>query len=145
MVVDQILGEYEARELSMQKYLEKIKSLNALFKGFEVERLPRSQNEQADALSKLGSASQHEMKRSVLIEVKPQSAIHEDFTSVFAINRQSLLSWMEEMLKYKEEGELLEDPNRAKKIKSMVPQFAVINNELYKVAKSGPLLKYVTP
>ena len=68
LVVNQILGEYEARELSMQKYQAKIKSLIALF---EVERLPRFQNEQADAFSKLGSASQHEMKRSVLVEVKP--------------------------------------------------------------------------
>ena len=86
----------------MQKYLKKIKSLIVLFEGFEVERLPRLQNEQADVLSKLGSARQHEMKISVLVEVKSQSAIHEDATSVFAINRQSLPSWMEEMLKYKE-------------------------------------------
>ena len=41
----------------MQKYLAKIKSLIALFEGFKVERLPWSQNEQANALSKLGSAS----------------------------------------------------------------------------------------
>ena len=96
----------------MQRYLAKIKSLIALFEGFEVERLPRSQNEHADALSKLGSTSQHEMKRSVLVEVKPLSAIHEDAASVFAINRQSLPSWMEETLKYKEEGELPEDPKK---------------------------------
>ena len=110
-----------------------------------MERLPRSQNEQADALSKLGSTSQHEMKRSVLVEVKPQSAIHEDANSVFAIDRQNLSLWMEEMLKYKEEGELPEDPNRAKKIKNLAPQFAVINNKLHKVAKIGPLLKCFTP
>lgn len=45
LVVNQILGEYEAREPSMQKYLEKIKGLIALFEGFKVERLPRSHNE----------------------------------------------------------------------------------------------------
>ena len=45
LVVNQILGEYEAKEPSMQKYLAKIKNLIALFKIFEVERLPRSQNE----------------------------------------------------------------------------------------------------
>ena len=52
---------------------------------------------------------------------------------------------MEQILKYKEECEPLEDLNRAKKIKNLAPQFAVINNKLYKVAKSGPLLKCVTP
>ena len=49
------------------------------------------------------------------------------------------------MLKYKEEGELPIDPTRAKKIKNMEPQFIIVNNELYKVAKSGPLLTCVTP
>lgn len=57
LVVNQILGEYEAREPSMQKYLAKIKNLIALFESFEVERISRSQNEQADALSKLGNTS----------------------------------------------------------------------------------------
>ena len=71
MVVNQILGEYEAKEPSMQKYLAKFKSLIALFEGFEVERLPESRNKQADAPSKLGTTSQHEMKRTVLVEVKP--------------------------------------------------------------------------
>ena len=42
LVVNHILGEYKPREPSMQKYLEKIKSLIALLEGFEVERLPRS-------------------------------------------------------------------------------------------------------
>ena len=134
-----------AKEPSLQKYLAKVKGLVAIFEGFEVERLTRSQNEQADALSKLGSADQHNMKRSVLVEVKHQSVIHEDATSIFAINRLNLPPWMEKMLKYIEEGELLVDPIRAKKIKNLAPQFTIINNELYKVAKSGPLLKCVTP
>ena len=92
LVVNQILGEYEAREPTMQKYLAKIKSLIALFESFEVERLPISQNEQADALFKLGNASQHEIKRSVLVEVRPQSVIHEDATSIFAISMQNVPS-----------------------------------------------------
>lgn len=74
----------------MQKYLAKIKGLIVLFESFEVERLPRSQNEQADALSELGSASQHDIKRSVLVKVKPQSAINENTISVFAVDRVNL-------------------------------------------------------
>ena len=34
---------------------------------------------------------------------------------------------------------------RAKKIKNLAPQFAINNNDSFKVANSGPLLKYVTP
>lgn len=48
-------------------------------------------------------------------------------------------------MKYKEDGELPEDPTRARNVKSLAPQFTVINNELYKRSKSGPLRKCVTP
>ena len=69
----------------MQKYLKKTQELISRFEVVHVERLPRSQNEQADALSKLGSSSMKNLKRSVLVEVKPLSSIHEDATSVFNI------------------------------------------------------------
>ena len=74
------------------------------------------------------------MKQSVLVEVRHQSAIHEDATSIFAISRQDLPSWMEEMLRYKKEGALPEDPTRAKKIRSQAPQFAIVNGKLNKIA-----------
>lgn len=49
------------------------------------------------------------------------------------------------MLKYKEEGELPTDRVRARKIKNLAPQFTIVNNELHKKSKDGPLLKCVTP
>ena len=99
----------------MQKYLAQIKGLIALFKSFKVERLVRSQNKQADTLFKWGSASQHDIKGSVLVEVKPQSAIHEDATLIFVIHSQNLPSWLEEMIRYKEENVLPLYPIREKK------------------------------
>lgn len=52
---------------------------------------------------------------------------------------------MVEIIKYKEEGVLPEDPVRAKNIKNLAPQCRIINDEIYKVAKNGPILKCVTP
>ena len=74
----------------MQKYLKKAQELISWFESVHVERLPRSQNEQADALSKLGSSSMQNLKWSVLVEVKPVSSIHEDTTSVFNIGSRDL-------------------------------------------------------
>lgn len=37
------------------------------------------------------------------------------------------------MLRYNEEGALLEDATRAKKIKNLATQFTIINGELYKI------------
>ena len=74
----------------MQKYLKKAQELISWFEAVHVERLPGSQNEEVDALSKLGSSSMRNFKRSVLVEVKPVSSIHEDTTSVFNIGSRDL-------------------------------------------------------
>lgn len=78
LVVNQILEEYEARDANIQKYLQKTKKLISEFEAVQVERLPRSHNEQVNALSKLGCLSMYNLKRSVLMEVKPLSAVHEN-------------------------------------------------------------------
>ena len=65
LVVNKIFGEYEAKDVTMLKYLQKTKELISEFESILLERLPRSQNEQADALSKLGSLSMHDLNRSI--------------------------------------------------------------------------------
>lgn len=56
LVVSQVSGEYEARDLSFVTYLSKVKKKFSMFKKFEIEYLPRSENRQANALSKLSSS-----------------------------------------------------------------------------------------
>jgi ribonuclease HI len=101
LVVNKIKGEYEARDVTMQKYLKKTQELISWFEVVHVERLSRSQNEQADALSKLGSSSMQNLNRPVLVEVKPVSSIHEDATSVFSIGNSDLPDWMKDLIQYK--------------------------------------------
>ena len=115
------------------------------FEVVQVEKLPRSQNEQADALSKLGSSSMQNLKRSVLVEVKPFSSIHESSTSVFNIGNVDIPDWMGNIIQYIESGELPVDPILPRKVKLKATQFCTIYRELYKKAKNGPLLKCVTP
>ena len=98
LVVNQILGEFEAKDENMHKYLKKIQELILGFEAVHVERLPRSQNEQADALSKLGSSSMQNLKRSVLVEVKRLSAIHENATSVFNVDSKDIPDWMRDII-----------------------------------------------
>jgi ribonuclease HI/dsDNA-binding SOS-regulon protein len=56
IVVQQVNGEYEARDRSLQRYLEMVKPLIAGFNGFELTQVPREENSKADALSKLASS-----------------------------------------------------------------------------------------
>ena len=52
---------------------------------------------------------------------------------------------MKDIIQYKESGELPTDPILARKVKLKSTQFCIVDRELYKKAKNGPLLKCVTP
>jgi len=56
LIVSQVKGEYEARDVAMMAYLTKVKKQSLSFKKFEIEHVPRLENWQADALSKLASS-----------------------------------------------------------------------------------------
>ncbi|XP_071926129.1 uncharacterized protein [Coffea arabica] len=90
LVVHQVHGEYEAKEDIMKKYLAKVQEAITLFNVFEIERVPRSQNKRADALSKLAFSSFAYLNKEVLMEVVRQKSI--DQVQVLAID--SPASWM---------------------------------------------------
>ncbi|XP_071933619.1 uncharacterized protein [Coffea arabica] len=78
LVVHQVRGDYEAKEDVMKQYLAKIREAISLFDVFEIERVPRSQNKRADALSKLASSSFAHLNKEVLVEVVNSGALSED-------------------------------------------------------------------
>ncbi|KAK3007702.1 hypothetical protein RJ639_013311 [Escallonia herrerae] len=53
LVVNHILGEYEASDERMAQYLQAVKSKATKFKNFAICHIPRDQNAQADSLSRL--------------------------------------------------------------------------------------------
>ncbi|KAK0592270.1 hypothetical protein LWI29_016138 [Acer saccharum] len=57
VVVHQVLNEYQAREEHMIAYLDIAKRLLKKFKAYRISQIPREENEKADALSKLASAT----------------------------------------------------------------------------------------
>ncbi|XP_027075975.1 uncharacterized protein [Coffea arabica] len=68
LVVFQVLGEYEAKDETMQRYLSKVHQLTSYFQSFEIQRISRSQNRQADALSRLTSTSFSDLNKTILVE-----------------------------------------------------------------------------
>ncbi|KAK0593315.1 hypothetical protein LWI29_034683 [Acer saccharum] len=57
VVINQVLDEYRARDKSMIAYLKLAKELLGRFKEYKIVQVPRKENEQADALAKLASAT----------------------------------------------------------------------------------------
>ena len=56
LVVNQLLGAYQARDLKMASYLEHIKSLQSIFEEFDIAQISRLDNSHADTLANLGSS-----------------------------------------------------------------------------------------
>ncbi|KAG7564205.1 Ribonuclease H domain [Arabidopsis suecica] len=78
LVVNQFNGDYEAKDLRMEAYLEVVKDLSKDFKKFELIRIPRGENTTADALAALASTSDPELKRIIPVECIAERSIKTD-------------------------------------------------------------------
>ncbi|GJV72530.1 reverse transcriptase domain-containing protein [Tanacetum coccineum] len=98
LVANQINGSYVAKEQSMIQYLEKAKTLINNFKKFSIEQVPRSENKNADALSKIASSSFAHLTKQVLVEVLKEKSIEEK--EILAVLEEKGYSWMTPLLEY---------------------------------------------
>ena len=69
-------GDYKAKDDSMKMYLAKVKEAVAKFDLVVILYIPRSENAQADALSRLASLTINDEPRSIVLEVLPSQSIN---------------------------------------------------------------------
>ncbi|KAK3023824.1 hypothetical protein RJ639_044748 [Escallonia herrerae] len=68
LVVNHVLGDYEARDERMAQYLQLVKTLGSKFKNFTIRQIPQDRNTQADKLSRLASAEVTDIRCSICLE-----------------------------------------------------------------------------
>ena len=68
VIVGQVMGEFKAKEDSMKMYLRKVKEVIADLDPFTITQIPRSENQQADALSRLASSAEDLSPRPIMWE-----------------------------------------------------------------------------
>ena len=74
LVVEQIKGEYEAKEERMQKYLRLTRHLTREFDEVEFIQVPSNQNALADEISKLASSEEGGQSNDLVMEVQKHPA-----------------------------------------------------------------------
>lgn len=67
VVLNQVKGEYQAKEDTMIAYLAIAKRMLLCFRNFKITQIPQEENEKVDALSKLVTASTRIYPKSVLV------------------------------------------------------------------------------
>ena len=139
LVIEQIKGEYEAKEERMQKYLRLTKHLTGEFDEVEFIQVPRNQNALADEISKLASSEEGELSNNLAMEVQKHPNIEEAPT----LTIQSTNSWMTPIISFLLDGHLPQDTDEARKTRKRATRFMVLNDTLYKRGFSMPYLKCV--
>ena len=68
LVVGQVQGELEARDLKMQEYLNQVRHLQFGFKSFNLSQIPKSRNTHANSLATLATFSAQSLPRVIRVE-----------------------------------------------------------------------------
>ncbi|KAJ9552762.1 hypothetical protein OSB04_016807 [Centaurea solstitialis] len=141
LVVNQINGDFQAKDSKMMVYLEIAKESIARFEKFSIEQIPRDMNVQADALANLGSAFNEPTLENIPIIHLMTSSIEakEKVQMVEEVYNWSLDIW--NCLKY---DRLPDDKMEARKTKTKASRYTIFGGRLYRKSTSGLILRCIT-
>ncbi|XP_022847685.1 uncharacterized protein LOC111370232 [Olea europaea var. sylvestris] len=142
LIVGQVSGEYEAKDGRMAAYLMKVRDLQRGLASFKITKVPRKNNQRADALKKLVSANPKNLPRTANVQVLQQPSIH-CWAEVKNVEYEE--SWMDPLIKYLTEDKVLENPLEARRLRARAASFTIINGQFYKRSFTMPYLKCIRP
>ena len=135
LAVKQIEEEIRVRDDKLIPYRNKFCALRKMFDKVTVIHVPRSQNSQADALSKLGAIGNLDKERPVIIKELPVSSL--EIEPPILTIETSGDTWYSPIWKYLVDGTLPEEHLAARRVKRIAPRYGIINHELYKRGQIG--------
>jgi len=68
LIIGQVKGELEAKDLRMQRYLSQARRLQSGFEFFTTQQISRSRNTHADSLATLATSFGQDLPRVILVE-----------------------------------------------------------------------------
>ena len=115
LVVDQVKGELEAKDVRMQGYLSQVKHLQLDFESFDMSHISRSGNTHVDSLATLVASSAQGLPRVILVEdLRRADRVKKDMVQIHQVRVG--LSWMDPIVSFLKDDTLPEEKSEAKKI-----------------------------
>ncbi|KAK3002434.1 hypothetical protein RJ639_021901 [Escallonia herrerae] len=142
LVVNHVLGDYEARDERMAQYLNLVKTSAVKFQNFTIRRIPRDQNTQADTLSRLASAEETDARRPIYLEFLKERNISSQ-TEVETIEQEPC--WMDMIVTYLSTRELPSERHEARNLRVKAARYALVEGTLYNKSFSLPYLRCLHP
>ena len=145
LVVGQVKGEMEARNVRMQEYLSQVKRLRPSFDLFSLSHISKSGNTHADSLATLATSSARKLLRIILIEhLSKASKVTKDMVRAHEVRVGP--SWMDPIVTFLKDDILPEGKSKAEKIRRNATRFWLFeDHKLYKCSYSRPYLLCVHP
>ena len=141
LAVMQINDNIRVLDQKLTIYRETFQKMRTFFRRTEVQHVPRAQNVQADALSKLGAAGNLKKENSVRVLEISYPSIQKSTDAVLSIAVEEMDDWYKEMWKFLIDKELPTDETQARRIKRLAPRYQIIEGDLFKRGYSYPWLK----
>ncbi|XP_028058581.1 uncharacterized protein LOC114262423 [Camellia sinensis] len=144
LVVNQVSGEYEAKDERMAKYQALVRAESKKFAAIRMEQIDREENNAADELAGLASA-QTAFPNPLMIEFLPWPSIEEpELAEVLYTDLGP--SWMDPIVAFLRDRVLPEEKKTANKVRAKSERFWLSpSGALYKKFFAGPYLKCVHP
>jgi ribonuclease HI len=145
VVVSHVQGLADAQGEKMIQYLDKVGKYQSNFDRTVMTKIPREENAQADALSKMGSGTGPVVKtstRGVVIQIEPSILPKLDMMEVE--ERSDEPEWATDVIRYLRSGSLPEDKLQSRKVKMHSARYVLIEGSLYRRGYTEPLLKCLT-
>ncbi|KAJ9556549.1 hypothetical protein OSB04_011163 [Centaurea solstitialis] len=141
LVVNQVNGDFQAKDSKMMSYLKAVKDRIARFEQILIEQIPRDLNMQADALANLGSAFHDPFMENIPI-------LHLTTATIAANDEvqmnEELYNWSLDIWNYLKHDQLPEDKMEARKTRSKASRYTIFEDQLYRRSTTGLLLRCVT-
>ncbi|GJY57794.1 reverse transcriptase domain-containing protein [Tanacetum coccineum] len=126
-------AEYEAL------LAEKAKELLANFPCHLIEHIKRDQNKKANALSKLALMTFSKLTKEVFVEVIQDKSITQK--EVADVTQEKEDSWMIPIREYLQLGKLLDDPQKARKLRIKASIYRIMDEKQYRRSYLLPWLR----
>ncbi|KAJ9566095.1 hypothetical protein OSB04_002061 [Centaurea solstitialis] len=141
LVVNQVNGDFQAKDSKMMSYLKAVKDRIARFEQFLIEQIPRDLNMQADALANLGSAFHDPFMENIPI-------LHLTTPTIEANDEvqmnEEIYNWSLDVWNYLKHDQLPEDKMEARKTRSKASRYTIFEDQLYRRSTTGILLRCIT-
>ena len=154
LVVNQVMKEWDIRSAAMTTYCVAVRKLEKKFDGLELHHIPRSQNQAADDLAKMGS-TRSQLPSGIFLEHLHAPTVKEDpfrdadpdmLPDANIPNKEDIPAvvdlvfdveitqpaWTLPILAYLLKQELPQDELVARQIVRKAKSYSVINNELFR-------------